>query len=781
MPPRHLIHSLKSYRLPQSIGNKAINLRRLMKIGARIPATFVCDWEAYDRYLADDPRLIPGLREELARIFPPDKRYAVRSSANMEDSQERSFAGQFQSSLNVQGTENIMQAIMFIWASANTPIVKAYLERHDIARSVSMAVIIQDMVPPVYSGVTLSKNPVTGADEVVVEAVRGEGTLLVQTGVTPDRWINKWGYWREKADSSDIPFALIQQIVEETKNISNRLGHPVDMEWVFNGRELYWVQMRQITAMPNRNVYSNHIPREMLAGMIKPLIFSVNIPLINSVWIRFLGEITGDLGIRPEDLAKSFYYRVYFNMGVLGSIFKGLGLPAESVEMLMGILPPGAARPHFKPSIKTFSRLPWALLFFYDKWWFGNKMKHALARFEPQVKSTPYRELDEWSITQLHNAIERHYRLMQEVAYFNVVGPLLMMMYNGVLGRQLSRMQVEIKNFDLTENLPNLSRYDPSVQLHELNMEFRSFPPETQDRIRTASFSEFCTDIEIGDFRLKIEKFLENFGHLSDNGNDFSATPWRETPELVLQMVCEFEPQKYEKGGKVRMEELSSIKHFNPWFKLFYHRAREFRLLREQVSGLYTYGYGLFRYYYLALGKHFVHEGYLDSPEEIFYLTRQQVQDIVSGIQEQVDYRTQVAQHKTDIKRFENIQLPTVIYGDELPPIREASTDALVGIPTSIGFYTGKVRVVKGIQDFPKVKTGDVLVIPYSEVSWSPLFARAGAVVAESGGLLSHSSIIAREYNIPAVVSVEGATRLEDDVIVTVDGHKGEVIIHKTS
>jgi pyruvate,water dikinase len=229
------------------------------------------------------------------------------------------------------------------------------------------------------------------------------------------------------------------------------------------------------------------------------------------------------------------------------------------------------------------------------------------------------------------------------------------------------------------------------------------------------------------------------------------------------------------------MEELSSREHLNTWFKLFYHRAREFRLLREQVSGLYTYGYGLFRYYYLALGKHFVRAGYLDSPEEIFYLTRQQVQDIVSGIQVQVDYRTQVAQHKTDIKRFENIQLPTVIYGDELPPIREASTDALVGIPTSIGCYTGKVRVVKGIQDFSKVKNGDVLVIPYSEVSWSPLFARAGAVVAESGGLLSHSSIIAREYNIPAVVSVEGATRLEDDVIVTVDGHKGEVIIHKTS
>jgi phosphoenolpyruvate synthase/pyruvate phosphate dikinase len=757
-----------------------MNLRRLMKIGVRVPITYVCDWEAFHRYLAGYTSLIPELREELTSIIAPDKKYAVRSSGNIEDSLERSFAGQFQSSLNIQGMENILQAIISIWSSANTPIVHAYLERHDISSSVSMAVIIQEMVNPVYSGVTLSKNPVTGADEVVVEAVRGEGTLLVQTGVTPDRWINKWGYWREKADSSDIPLTLIEQIVEETKNIANRLGHPVDMEWVFNGRELYWVQMRQITAMPNRNVYSNHIPREMLAGMIKPLIFSVNIPLINSVWIRFLGEITGDLGIRPEDLAKSFYYRVYFNMGVLGSIFKGLGLPAESVEMLMGILPRGAARPHFKPSLKTISRLPWALAFFYDKWFFGNKMKRALAGFEPQVKAIPYRGLDEWTTTQLLDAIERHYRLMQEVAYFNVVGPLLMMMYNLVLGHQLSRMQVEIKNFDLTENLPDLSAYDPSEQLHELNMEFRAFPPKTQDRIRSTSFPELCIDAETGNFGLKIEKFLEKFGHLSNNGNDFSVTPWRETPELVLKMVCDFEPQKDEKGGKVRMEELSSREKINPWFKLLYHRSREFRLLREQVSSLYTYGYGLFRYYYLALGKHFVHAGYLDSPEEIFYLTRQQVQDIVSGKQVQMDFRTQAAQHKTDIKRFETIQLPTIIYGDELPPIREASMDALVGIPTSIGCYKGRVRVVKGIQDFSKVKNGDVLVIPYSEVSWSPLFARAGAVVAESGGLLSHSSIIAREYNIPAVVSVEGATRLEDDVIVTVDGHKGEVIIHKT-
>jgi pyruvate,water dikinase len=86
--------------------------------------------------------------------------------------------------------------------------------------------------------------------------------------------------------------------------------------------------------------------------------------------------------------------------------------------------------------------------------------------------------------------------------------------------------------------------------------------------------------------------------------------------------------------------------------------------------------------------------------------------------------------------------------------------------------------VLKGLEDFGKVEAGDVLVIPYSDVGWTPLFARAGAVVAESGGMLSHSSIIAREYNIPAVVSVPGACRLADGTVVSVDGYRGQVIIH---
>lgn len=773
-----LIIDVTKRKPPVSVGNKAVNLRKLAGIGMKTPQTYAIKWEAYQRYVKDDDILIDELKTEIAETIDPGKTYAVRSSANIEDSMDRSFAGQFKSVLHVQGVDNVLQAVWAVWSSAQTPAVKTYLERHNIpTHELAMGVIVQEMVNPVYSGVTLSKNPVTGGDDVVVEAVKGDGTQLVQSGATPDRWVNKLGYWVEKAEGSAIPLSLIEEIVSNTKIIAQKLHHSVDLEWVYNGTDLYWVQVRAITTHNNRNVYSNYIPREMLPGMIKPLIFSVNIPLVNSIWINWLSEITGDLGLKPEDLAKSCYYRVYFNMGALGDIFEGLGFPRNSVEMIMGSLPRGAVKHSFKPSAKTFSRLPWLTWFMIDKLTFASKMRKALPKLEERVKTTPYRNLEQWSEAKLLAGIDSHYQLMQEVVYYNVMGPLLMGMYNNMLKSMLNKRDVDFNNFDLTEGMDEIIEYDPATHLRRLHAQFRALPSDVKEQIRGMSYADFQKMEAAGDFPQKIAALVDDFGHLSDNGNDFSAVPWREQPELVLQLVTDFEPSK-EDGKKITLTDLESKGQVNFPLRFFYKRSREFRLLREQVSELYTHGYGLFRYYFLALGEHFVRRGLIDKSEDIFYLTYSQVRDLVNGMSPAEDPHVEVTRHKKDMDRFENILIPTVIYGDEIPPVREPNMDVLTGIPTSIGHYTGKVKVVKGIQDITKVNHGDVLVIPYSDVGWTPLFARAGAVVAESGGLLSHSSIVAREYNIPAVVSVEGATLLPDETTVTVDGHKGEVLIH---
>ena len=122
-----------------------------------------------------------------------------------------------------------------------------------------------------------------------------------------------------------------------------------------------------------------------------------------------------------------------------------------------------------------------------------------------------------------------------------------------------------------------------------------------------------------------------------------------------------------------------------------------------------------------------------------------------------------------------------IILGDDFVPVRRSPVDVdqVAGVATSRGRHRGTLRVVTGIDDAHRVEPGDVIAIPFSDVGWTPLFARAGAVIAEAGGMLSHSSIVAREYLIPCVVSVPRATALPDGATVVVDGYTGTISIER--
>jgi pyruvate,water dikinase len=223
--------------------------------------------------------------------------------------------------------------------------------------------------------------------------------------------------------------------------------------------------------------------------------------------------------------------------------------------------------------------------------------------------------------------------------------------------------------------------------------------------------------------------------------------------------------------------ELSALRR--PLFKFVYARARQFRRCREAVSSLYTYGYGLFRGHFSALGDHFLRRGLLTEKGDIFFLYMDEVREIVEKGNLDHDLQALVRERKDGIDRVRDIAPPDMIYGDLAPPVHPSPGRSLKGTPTSRGYYVGPARILHGIQDMTKLQEGDVLVIPYSDVGWTPLFTKAGAVIAESGGILSHSSIIAREYGIPSVVSVPGACQLTDGTLVTVDGYRGEISVHE--
>ncbi len=756
----------------ESFGKKGGGLHWLSRHRLAIPHTLVLTHTGAQQFSADPTSVM----QALAPRIDPHKDYAVRSSANLEDDKDSSFAGQFTSHTNVRGLETLQASIEAVLASGRSESLKPYLQKlGERGRQLQMAVLIQEMVKPVISGVAFSKNPTTGLDEVVIESVHGLGEALMQEGITPERWIYRWGQFTSRSDRDKDFEPVIRQIAEETRRIAKLYAAPVDLEWAYDGHKVYWLQIRPITTLTNVPLYSNRISREVLPGIIKPLIASINIPLVNTAWIRLFDSLMGPTNLKPEDLTRIFHYRAYFNMGAIGTIFEILGFPRESLEILLGFQVKGG-RP--KPSLQTFRHIPRIVRFAAQAWSYDKRVATELAGYESAIREFQKEEVGHLSEQELSERIERLFRFNVLVAYQNIVIPILMGVYNAMLKGRLKKLGVDFVNFDVMAGLAEMQQYDPNFHLDRLKETIENLPEEEQTTLRTASFAALAADPRFAAFTQQVRQFIAQFGHLSDSGNDFSRTPWREDPGHVVQMALNHAASG-RNNQKVTWETLPASGFTKLRMRSIYTRARNFRLKREQVSSMYTASYGWFRVYFTALANRLIARGLLQQPDDIYHLSWQEVQALLQTPARAEELQAAIRTRRAEIEKSRDIALPEIIYGNTPPPLSLMRPNAqkLTGIPTSSGYFQGPLKVVRSTEDFHKVQPGDVIAIPYSDVAWTPLFARAGAVVAEAGGILSHSSIVAREYGIPCVVSVNNACNLPENVEVIVDGYQGAVQI----
>ena len=563
-----IIVNLQDKNLPTSIGRKAANLQLLLNHGFQIPQTLVIPWEVFERYKANDETLIPELHSALKKVVDAMTPYAVRSSANIEDNLHHSFAGQFKTVLNVKGVDNIIFSTWSIWATTDSPGVLKYLENMpEISNDLKMAIIIQKMVNPVYSGVAFSRNPMTGTDEIVIEAVQGDGLKLVQSGTTPHRWIYKWGKWITQPEEKMIPLAVIQQVVDGTKRIVKALKKPVDLEWVFDGQSIVWVQVRDITTLKNLSIYSNRISKEMMPGQIQPLIWSINIPLIIPIWINLLNEMVGQTHLKPEDLAKQFYHRSYFNMGALGKVFNQAGLPSEGLEMMLGMVPKEAGRPVMQMNRGMLRLAPRLLRFFYRKWNLSRRYRKEFPALVEEINTIKIENISDLPPEELINGIERLFSIVQKIVFYNVHVPLLLSMYGGLFVAQLRKRGIQPEQFNLAKGMKELDQYNPNIRLHQLHLLFKSLDPSIQSQITCASYNQFLEMEGILEFKQQVQACINQYGHLSNNNNNFSAVPWREQPELILRMICTYPVESEEMKDLL---DFAQIKKKSPTLLLFY-------------------------------------------------------------------------------------------------------------------------------------------------------------------------------------------------------------------
>jgi len=771
------LYELGKWHRPPHVGGKALGLHWLLRHKMDTTRAWACTWDAHRASQQGRPNVLADLCAELDRVLEPGRSYAVRSSANVEDHSAHSFAGQFRSVLDVRGSEAIAEAIASVWDSAKAPGAVAYSDAvRQRTDGIEMGIVIQEMVTPVYSGLSFSKHPTTGMDETLVEGIRGSGEALVQTGVTPERWRNKWGAWLETPQEPVLPIAVVDEVVARTRQIARAYGKPVDLEWVYDGERVRWLQVRAITGIDRIDVYSNRISGEFLPGIILPLVWSINVPIVNSAWIALLTELVGPNDLTPERLARSFYYRAYFNMQPFGEIFARVGLPRESLELMMGLDPGGDEKPSFRPGWRALRLLPRLVGFALAKIGFSRRTPRILQQARVGFGTYAPNGLETLSDAHLIERIDALRAHTQHVAYLNIVIPLLMQFFHMLLRVALDRAGIDYEHLDLMADMPEMDALNPNTYLAALKRTFDTLTPDIRERVLGRSNAALTDIPEALPLREGLDAFMERFGHFSDSGNDLSRMTWRETPKLVLRMVSEFSLRQ-------------SASQALPWARLplsglqralftpIYARARRYRWLRERVSSLYTFGYGLLRPHLLALGDRLVRRGLIRRRDDVLYLEYDTLSRACAdgtGMEAMGDL---VERRKREVDRVRDIAPPTIIYGQDEPPLDHQASSTLAGTPTSRGRHTGPARIVRGLADWDKVREGDVLIVPYSDVGWTPLFAKAGAVVAESGGILSHSSIVAREMGIPAVVSVPGATGLAEGTLITVDGFKGEIAI----
>jgi phosphohistidine swiveling domain-containing protein len=490
----------------------------------------------------------------------------------------------------------------------------------------------------------------------------------------------------------------------------------------------------------------------------------VNTPIVNGAWVELLTEAIGPNDLEPAALARRFAGRAYFDMGAFGRIFEAFGMPRDSLELLLGF-EGGDARPSFKPSGQIWRRLPrlsratWSLLRT------PRRLELALPGFDARIEALASRDPGELRERELLARADAIARLVAGLARANIEAPLLQSMWAAALRRTATRAGVDAARLDPGRDDPERREVDLRVALDDLASRLSAADPE----IRGALERDGWTALEGGAVALKpgFEDMLARFGHVSDNQNDLSHMSWNEDRDALVSAVL-----AHETAG-----EPAATPDLPARARSVERRAAKARALRERIAWRYARAYALFRPTFLALGARLVERGVLDGADDVVLLELAELRGLVDGIDPSV--RTLVERRRREMETDALVEPPELIVGDGFLPSASEERKLLRGVGTSGGRYRGPVRIVTSLRSGTELVAGEVLVVRSSDVAWTPLFTRAGAVVTEAGGMLAHASVVARELAIPCVVSVTGATRLADGTEVTVDGYAGEVLVEE--
>ncbi|MER5600953.1 rifamycin-inactivating phosphotransferase [Streptomyces sp. NPDC002265] len=761
----------------------------------------------------------------LARFGERDA-YAVRSSATAEDLPTASFAGQQDTYLNVVGPAEVLRHVSRCWASLFTERAVTYRRRIGIDdRTVRMAVVVQRMVVPEASGILFTADPVTGNRKVAtVDAGFGLGEALVSGLVNPDVFkvrddgivdrtisakhlavqADPAGGTREvtvEAQRQERPAltdAQVLRLVRLGRRIEAHFGRPQDIEWCLVDDGFRIVQSRPITTLfpvPESTDRENHLyvsvgHQQMMTDPMKPLGLSMWRLTAMVAMHEAGGRLFVDVAPRLASPAS--------RAALLEVMGRGDPLVRDALETVLGhedLVPspldaaPGVPSAGEAPTPAEADPAIVSELI--------ERSRASVAALEAGIRSKTGPALFDF----LLGAFEEHKRVLGDP--LNIQAIMAGMEATWWLNDTLWEWLGEKNAADtLTLSAPDNITSEMGLELLDVADVIR---PHTDVvtflqgvGVEDAGFLDDLVKFPGGaEARDAIEGYLDRYGMRCVGEIDITRPRWSEHPTtlvpVILDNVRNFEPgaaaRRFEEGrqraARKEQEVLARLRALPDGDR----RADATKRMIDQVRAFAGYReypkYGIvcrtfvYKRALLEEAERLVRAGVLAEKEDVFYLTFEEFHDVVRT--NRVDDRL-VRRRKEDFRSYHALTPPRVLTSDGEAVMGSYRRDdvpdgALIGLPVSAGTVEGRARVVLDMAD-ADLEAGDILVTPFTDPSWSPLFVAVAGLVTEVGGLMTHGAVIAREYGLPAVVGVHGATRLiRDGQRIRVHGTDGYIEI----
>jgi len=709
--------------IARNCGNKAENLIKLKRGGFKVPPFFIVNHLDID----DIKEVAKKIETKLQ-----NKKYIIRSSANVEDSSDHSFAGIFESE-EISKKEDIIPALKKI-LKTNTNKINSYLKAKSIKKEPKISLIIQEFIEGDYSGVIFTQAPSYQKEGILINYSRGGARQVVEGKKSREIFVPYGGKYPRRFSS----------LIKTAREIEKMFKTPQDIEWTIKNNQIYILQSRNITkSIPEElELWDNSNIAESYSGVTLPMTQSylrfaykmtyIDVARRSGVSRRKISE---NLSIF-ENLLGFFDGHVYYNMMnwyKMLTLFPGYEKNKENFEDMISARSRETLNKAYQQNVTTLFKIRYYIKFLSRMPFFNREVKGFKKKTQEEIESFDRIDLDNLTEFEIINLYKKYVISLLYRWGITVENDFLLMTYYGKLKR---------KNKGKIPPLSNIKDLISARQVTEL---------VRISRLVNSNAPHLVIDKVIDEYKKRYSSRIANELKLETEVND------QKKEEIIrIARLYDSHKEKTRPFKKIRDNKLiNKIKHYTK-------EREELRLIRAQA-------FNIARKIFLELGKR-----KLRNKRDVFYLTIEEILRDNDNLEEIVKRR------KREYQKYKDTELENIFYtnsaGEIIQKETKTNSEELLGVGCSAGIVHGKVTVLENFRYPQRGETFEIIVTKHTDPGWTPLFGLCKGLVVENGGLLSHAAIVARELNLPCVIGIKNATiKLNDGDEITLNGYTGEI------